>query len=95
MPNEIILQMTKKCFAKYITPLLEACVTCTTTFDLWTTKGTSNTFFLMVNFLYDNCEPKHVKLRLFEASNTTNATLARQLHELLEKFDITKNKIVM
>jgi len=32
---------------------------------------------------------------LFEASNTTNATLAKQLHELLEKFDITKNKIVM
>jgi hypothetical protein len=70
-------------------------VTCTTTFDLWTNKGTSNIVFLVVNFFYDNWEPKHVKLRLFEASNTTNATLAEQLHELLEKFDTTKQIFVM
>jgi hypothetical protein len=54
MTNEIVSQMTKKCFAKYVTPLLEACVTCPTTFDLWTNKGTSNIVFLVVNFLYDN-----------------------------------------
>jgi hypothetical protein len=82
--------MTKKCVAKYVTSLLEACVTCTTTFDLCTNKGTSNTVFFMVNFLYDNWKPKHVRLRLFETSNTTNAILFKQFHEFLENFDITK-----
>lgn len=86
--------MTKKCFSKYVTPLLEACMTCTMTFDLRTNKRTSNTFCLVVNFLRDNWEPKHVRLRLFEAiSNTTNVILAKQLHELLEKFDITKKNL--
>lgn len=70
-------------------------MTCTTTFDLQTNKGASNIVFVVVNFFYDNWELKHVTLRLFEASNTTNATLAKQLHELLEKFDITKEIFVM
>jgi hypothetical protein len=46
-----------------------------------------------VNFIDDAWVPKHVTLGLFEAPNTTSATLAKIVKPLLAKFQLT-HKII-
>jgi hypothetical protein len=52
-----------------------------------------DTFFLVVNFIDDTWWPHHVTIRLFDALNTTRATLVEIMKPLLSQYQSTK-KIV-
>jgi hypothetical protein len=42
-------------------------------------KGTYDVFVMVVNFILENWEPKHVIIHLFEPYNTIGAIMAFQL----------------
>ncbi len=52
--------------------------------------GVHDMFDVVVNFLSNNWEPKHVTIDLFKATETNGATMAIKLHALLDKFFLTK-----
>jgi hypothetical protein len=62
-------------------------------FNLWMSKGSYNVFALVINFLSNDWQPKHVTIGLFEAIETTSQTLARNLTKLLDKYGL-KRKII-
>jgi hypothetical protein len=52
-------------------------------------------FALVINFLKDDWQPKHITLNLFEPTNFTKQTLARKLIELLDSYALKKKKLLM
>ncbi len=52
-----------------------------------------NVFALVVTFLSNDWQPKHVTIGLFEAIKTTRHALAKSLTELLDKYGLKKKKI--
>jgi hypothetical protein len=54
-------------------------------------KGAYNIFALFINCLGANWQPKHIAIRLLEAFNTFGHALAKELTELLGKYDLEKN----
>jgi hypothetical protein len=48
-------------------------------FDIWMSEGAYDVFELMINFLGNDWQPKHVIISLFEATKTIGQTLARTL----------------
>ncbi len=56
-------------------------------------KGSYNVFALVINFLSNDWQPKHVTIGLFEAIETTSQTLTRNLIELLDKYGLRKKNI--
>jgi hypothetical protein len=56
-------------------------------------KGTYDVFALLINFLNNDWQPKHVTIGLFETIETTGQALAKSLTKLLEKHGLMK-KIV-
>jgi hypothetical protein len=46
-------------------------------FDLWMSKGTSDVFALVINFMDENWQPKKVKIGLSEAIEKIGQVLAR------------------
>jgi hypothetical protein len=58
-------------------------------------KGTHDIFARVMNFLgANNWHPKHVTLGLFEVVDNHKKTLAKNLIELLENYNLSKNIIV-
>jgi hypothetical protein len=51
------------------------------------------TFSLVTNFLGAEWQPKYITIRFFDASNTFGHTLAKDLIELLGKYDLRKKII--
>jgi len=47
-----------------------------------------DTFALIINYLNDSWTPMHVTIGLFEVHETTWLSMAKQLHTLLEKYDL-------
>ncbi len=43
---------------------------------------------MIVTFLFNNWEPNHVTIGLFEATTTYSATMVSKLHEFLDKFSL-------
>jgi len=60
-------------------PTLADCISATCTFDLWVSKGTHDVFVVVVNFLPNKSEAKHITIKLFKVSNTCGATMAPRL----------------
>ncbi len=56
-------------------------------------KGTYDIFALGINFLGRNWQPKHIIVGLFEAMDTSSQVLAKDLIELLGKYNL-KKKII-
>jgi hypothetical protein len=56
-------------------------------------KGVYVVFALMINFLCNKWQPKHVIIGLFEATETIGQTLARSLTKLLDKYGLRKKII--
>jgi hypothetical protein len=48
-------------------------------FDLWMSKGAYDVFALVINFLNNDWQPKHVTIGLFEVTKTIGQTLVRGL----------------
>jgi hypothetical protein len=74
----------------YVHPALANCISTTYTFDLWMSKGVHDVFVVVVNFLSSKWEAKHITIGLFEVSNTSGATMAPRLQQLLDKFFLTQ-----
>jgi hypothetical protein len=55
-------------------------------FDLWTSKG-FKVFALVINLLGADWSPKHIAIVFFEAFDTFGHALAKDLIELLGKYD--------
>jgi hypothetical protein len=59
----------------YFVPTLVECHSTTTSFDLWMFKGAYDVFALVINFLNNDCQPKHMTIDLFETIETTRLML--------------------
>jgi len=56
-------------------------------------KGAYDVFALVINFLNNDWQPKHVTIGLFEVTETTSQALARSLTKLLDKYGLRKKII--
>jgi hypothetical protein len=74
-------------------PTIEKCAIMTTTFDLWMSRSKYDTFSLVINFINQSWFPCHIIVELFEAFNTSSATLAKQMKVLLVEFNLA-SKII-
>jgi len=86
-----LVQKTKK---DYVLPKLSQCVSTTASFDLWMSKGAYYIFALVINFLDGNWKPNKVTIGLFETTKTIGQTLARNLNELLDSYNLRKKIII-
>jgi hypothetical protein len=73
----------------YVLPKLGDYIS-TRSFDLWMSKGTHNIFALVINFLGFDRQPKHVIIRLFEATKIINQALATNLTKLFDQYGLKK-----
>jgi hypothetical protein len=58
-------------------------------------KGAYAIFVVNIKFLGANWQPKHIAIRLLEASDTFGHALAKDLIELLGKYDLRKKTLLM
>ncbi len=63
---EILPNLVQKTKDVYVLQQLFQCMSATTCFDLWMSKGTYDIFALVINFLHENCQPKKVTINPFE-----------------------------
>jgi hypothetical protein len=66
-------------------------VSATCTFALWMSKCVHDVFTIVVNFLSNKWEAKHITIELFEVFDTNGVVMAPRLHQLLDKFSLTQN----
>jgi hypothetical protein len=57
-------------------------------------KGAYDVFALMINFLGNDWQPKHVTIGLFKVTKIIDQALVRSLTELLDKYGLRKKIIV-
>jgi hypothetical protein len=81
-----LLRLFEKTNQLSVVLALAKCYSITTNFDLWMFKGTYNVFALVINFLSNDWQPKHVTINLFEATKILRQTLAKSLTKLLDKY---------
>jgi hypothetical protein len=62
-------------------------ISTTTSLDLWMSKGAYDVFALVINFLNNDWQPKHVTIGLFEMTKIIDQALARSLTKLLNKYN--------
>ncbi len=61
---------------------------------MWMSKDGHDIFTLMINFLGDDWQPKHITLGLFEPIDIIRQTLAKNLTKLLDSYAL-KRKIIV
>lgn len=66
----------------------------TPTFDLWMSRSKYDTLALIINYIKLSWFPSDITIRLFEALNNFNATLAKQMKVLLIEFYLISKVIV-
>jgi hypothetical protein len=54
----------------YVQPTLASCLLAICTFNLWMLKGVCDIFSMVVNFISNDLETKHVTIGLFEVIDT-------------------------
>ncbi len=62
-------------------------------FDLWVSKRAYEIFALVIKFLGRDYQPKHITIGLFEVMDDSGPTLAKDLIELLRKYNL-REKII-
>jgi hypothetical protein len=77
--------MVEKTKQVYVLPKLTYCISTTTNFDLWMSKGAHDIFSLIINILGFDWQPKQVTISLFEATRTIKQELANNLTKLVDK----------
>ena len=88
--REHIPAMLAKTMDRYVLPLISSCQTASITFDLWMFRTGWDTFALVVNFIDDCWVPRHVTVGLFEAQDTSGASLAEIVKPLLDEFKLAR-----
>jgi hypothetical protein len=63
----------------YVQPALASCLLATCTLDLWILKGVHYVFVVVVNFIFNSWEAKHVIIGLFEVIDTNGMAMAPKL----------------
>jgi hypothetical protein len=91
--QDILQGLVEKKNELYVFPALAKCHYATTNFDLWMSKGAYDVFALVINFLSNDWQPKHVTIGLFEVIKTTRQALAKSLTKLFDKYGL-KEKII-
>ncbi len=79
----------------YIVSTLVECHFAIVSFNLWMFKGAYDVFTLVINFLSNDWQPKHVTIGLFEATKITGQALVKSLIELLDKYGLKKKILLM
>jgi hypothetical protein len=74
---------------------LPNCILATFTFDLWMSKGVHDIFPIVINFLLNDWEAKHVTIDLFELTYTSGPTMALKLQQFLDMFSLIENLLLM
>jgi len=74
----------------YVQPTLANYLSATCTFDPWMLKGMHDIFAVVVSFISNNWEAKHVIIGLFEMIDTCGITMAPKLQELLDMLFLPK-----
>jgi hypothetical protein len=90
--REILLELVEKTKQLYMLPALAYCYF-VTSFDLWMSKGPSKTNSLVINFGGVDWQLKHIAIGFFEAFDTFGHALAKDLIDLLNKYDLRKQII--
>jgi hypothetical protein len=63
----------------YVVPTLADCLSTICTFDLWMFNYTHDVFAIVVNFISNDWEAKHVTIRLFEVTNISGVAMVFKL----------------
>jgi hypothetical protein len=79
----------------YVLPKLTYCISTTTSFDLWMSKGAHDIFVLIINVLGSNWQPKQITIGLFEATRIIKQALANNLTKLVDQYGLKKKIIIM
>jgi len=74
---------------------LHNCTLTTFTFDLWMSKRVHNIFAIVINFLSNDREAKHVTIGLFELTYTSGASLVLKLQQFLDMFSLIEKLLLM
>jgi len=88
--KEILLKL-EKIKQLYVLPALANCYSIITSFALWMSKRAYDIFVLVINFLGTDWQPKHIAIGLFEAFDTSEHALTKDLTKLLNTYDLRKN----
>ncbi len=74
---------------------LHNCILTTFTFDLWMSKRVHDIFAIVINFLSNDWEAKHVIIGLFELTYTSGAPMALKLQQFLDMFSLIEKLLLM
>jgi len=86
--EEVLFAMVKKTLDQHVLPNLKTIAIVLANFDLWMSRGSVDTFVLVINFLNEAWVLMHVTIELFEVHETFEQSMAIQLHSLLEKYGL-------
>jgi len=78
-----------KALVKYVQPTLVECLSTTCT-----SKKAHDVFVMVVNFFFNNLEPKHITIGLFHAKDTNGLVMFVKLKQVLDKFLFTQNIVI-
>jgi len=92
--NELLSGLVEKTKQLYGLLILVECHFATKSFDLWMSKVGHDIFTLMITFLGDDLQPKHITLGLFEPTDITRQTSAKKLIKLLDNYALRRKIIV-
>ncbi len=84
--NELLSRLMVKTKQLYVLPALVQCHFTIVSFNLWNSKAKHDIFTLVINFLRDGWQPKHINLGVYEPINTIGQTLAKKLIKLLDNY---------
>ncbi len=91
--DDVLSRLVEKTMFTYVHPTLVNYISPTCTFDLWMSKGAHDVFAIVVNFLSNKWEAKHVIIELFEVFDISGVIMAPRLQQLLDKFFRTQTTL--
>jgi hypothetical protein len=69
--DDVFFGLVEKTMSTCVHLALAYCISSTCTFDLWMSKGVHDVFVVVVIFLSNKWEAKHITIKLFEVSKVT------------------------
>jgi hypothetical protein len=76
MVQHAIFSLVVKTMEQYLILDLDSCVTTIAFFNLWMSRFGHHMLVLVINFINSLCVPCHVKMGLFEATDTSRVAMA-------------------
>lgn len=85
--------LVQKTLVKHVQLTSTTCLFVTCTFDLQMSKGVHDIFVIVVNFLDDDQQPKHVTIGLFETIYTSGVAMALKSQQFLDNFFLAQKVV--